>query len=461
MPYLRSAEQTEELTHMRETDRLRERLYPVKPGRYLIGLSGGADSVALLTMLLPDIREGRIAAEAVHVNHGLRGTESDGDEAFCRRLCEQEGIQLAVYRADLHGKTDEASARKARYAFFRERYDAVQADGLILAHHADDQAETFLMRLTRGAGPEGLECMRQEENVDGLHILRPMLRIRRDEIRAALEKDGTGWREDSTNTDTAYLRNRIRKELIPALEAISDSAVEKICRTAGMIAGDNDVLDGEAERLLGENAKGEILNAETIAAEPDALRRRVLRKWWNAEGPVLEEHALSAAQTEALNALLDVAKGKANLPGDVYAIRTGKHLILQKTGDQKAPDPVPFEGTEIAFGEYRVIVSTSEGNPGDGKTTQEIPEGYFRGCEIRTRRPGDRIRPFGSTGSRKLQDYLTDRRIGEPFRDRIPLVCRGNEVLLVCGVGAGNIPRWNRDDSPVRVTWHGEMPWTE
>ena len=436
-------------------------MYPIKAGRYLIGLSGGADSVALLMTLLPDIRDGRIAAEAVHVNHGLRGTESDDDEKFCRELCEREGVPLTVYRADLQGKTDEDSARKARYGFFRERYEAFKADGLILAHHADDQAETFLMRLTRGAGPEGLECMREDETVEDIRILRPMLRIRREEIRAALTEDGTGWREDSTNTDTAYLRNKVRQELIPALEAISESAVDKICRTAGMIAADNDVLDAAAEKLLRENAKGSILNAAAITAEPEAVRRRVLRKWWNAEGPVLEEHALSAAQTEALTALLDVTKGKINLPGGVYAVRTGKHLILRSSEKEEAPEPVVFSGKEIVFGDYRITVGSSEGNPGDGKRTQEVPDGFFEGCEIRTRRPGDRIRPFGSTGSRKLQDYLTDRRIGEPFRDQIPLICRGNEVLLVCGVGAGNIPRWNGEDHPVRITWHGETPWTE
>ncbi|MBP5728004.1 MAG: tRNA lysidine(34) synthetase TilS, partial [Clostridia bacterium] len=190
-------------------------------------------------------------------------------------------------------------------------------------------------------------------------------------------------------------------------------------------------------------------------------RRRTLRLWWNREGPTLEEHALNAAQTEALNALLDTDKGKINLPGDTYAIRTGKHLILRKAEKEEPAKPVPVNGKETVFGEYRLTVSQSEGNPGDGKRVQEVPEGFLEGCEIRTRRPGDRIRPFGSKGSRKLQDYLTDRRIGEPFRDSIPLVCRENEVLLVCGVGAGNIPRWNKEDSPVRVTWSGEMPWTE
>lgn len=446
---------------MKATDSLKEKLYPVKEGRYLIGLSGGADSVALMTLLLPDIKTGRLSVEAVHVNHGLRGAESDEDEAFCRRLCEREHITLTTCRAELNGKTDEASARRARYSFFRERYKTFYADGLILAHHADDQAETFLMRLLRGAGPEGLECMREDETVDGIRILRPMLRMRRDEIRKALQEDGIEWREDSSNSDTGYLRNRIRRELIPALEAIAGSAIDKICRTADLIAGDNDALNKEAAQLLRENANGNILNAEATAQASEALRRRTLRLWWNREGPTLEEHALNAAQTEALNALLDTDKGKINLPGDTYAIRTGKHLILRKAEKEEPAKPVPVNGKETVFGEYRLTVSQSEGNPGDGKRVQEVPEGFLEGCEIRTRRPGDRIRPFGSKGSRKLQDYLTDRRIGEPFRDSIPLVCRENEVLLVCGVGAGNIPRWNKEDSPVRVTWSGEMPWTE
>ena len=161
-------------------DKLRQQLKSVAEGRYLIGLSGGADSTALLLMLMPEVREGRIRLEAVHVNHGLRGSESDGDEQFCRDLCEREGIPFTVYRAELGGRKDEASARAARFGFFRKRYHESGADGLMLAHNADDQAETFLMRLMRGAGPDGLECMRGDEMTEGIRILRPMLGIRRD-----------------------------------------------------------------------------------------------------------------------------------------------------------------------------------------------------------------------------------------------------------------------------------------
>lgn len=445
---------------MNETDKLRGRFTPIPDGRYLIGLSGGADSVALLTALMPDIRAGRIRAEAVHVNHGLRGLESDGDAQFCAGLCEKEGVPLYTCRIDLAGKKDEASARAARYDVFSRRYRETGADGLILAHHADDQAETFLMRLLRGAGPEGLECMKPEETVGKMRILRPMLSLRREEIRDALRADGISWREDSSNNSDGYLRNRIRKELIPGLERIMPTAVEKICRTAGLIGSDNETLNAQAAEVLARNARGRLLNAEDTAREPAAVRTRALRMWWQENGPALEEHALSAAQTEALEQLLFTGRGKINLPGGLHAVRDGKFLFLTDDAQTEA-EPAEVTGAETAFGEFWLTVGQTEGTPGDGKRTQEVPRAILWGCVIRTRRPGDRIRPFGSSGSKKLQDYFTDRRIPEPFRDRIPLLCRDNEVLLAAGVGAGGIPAWDAEADPVRLTWQGDMPWME
>lgn len=439
---------------------LRKKITPVKEGKYLLGLSGGADSVALMMLLLPAIRADRIRVEAVHVNHGLRGTESDDDERFCSELCKKESIPLYIFRADLSGRKDEASAREARYAAFRKRYAETGADGLILAHHADDQAETFIMRLLRGAGPDGLECMKTDENVGDIRILRPMLSLRREEIRDALRAEGINWREDDTNTDISYLRNRIRHELVPSLTRISEKAVDKICRAASLAGEDNLVLNSIAEELLDRISDGRRLEAYELAKEPTAIRRRALRIWWQQHGPVLKEHTLNASQTEQLEKLLDAEKGKVNLPGGLHAVRENRFLFL--TEDKtNVPEPVIVKGTETVFGSFRLIESKSEGNPGDGKRTQEVPAGFARECIIRTRQPGDRIRPFGSRGSRKLQDYLTDRKIAEPFRDQIPLLCRGNEVLLVCCVGAGDVPKWDPEQNPVRLTWYGKAPWNE
>ena len=439
---------------------LRRKVKQVKADRVLIGLSGGADSVALLLILLPEIRSQTFRAEAIHVNHGLRGAESDSDEQFCRDLCERTGVPLTVCRAELHGRTDEASAREARYAAFRKRYNEYGADAIVLAHHADDQAETFLMRLLRGAGPDGLACMKEDETVGNIRILRPMLSLRREEIRNALRAAGIQWREDESNRDTAFLRNRIRLELIPDMSRISDTAVEKICAAAALAGEDNRVLNEQARTLLDQIANGRILNAEVLAESAPALRRRALRIWWQDQGPALKEHTLNLAQTEALDGLLNVTRGKINLPGSLHAVRDGRFLFLTEDKGQ-LPEPVRVSGIETVFGSFCLTETASEGNPGDGKKTQEVPEGFTNGCVVRIREPGDIIRPFGSRGSKKLQDFLTDRRIPEPFRDRIPLLCRDKEVLLVCGVGAGNIPRWTADVPSVRLTWHGEMPWNE
>lgn len=441
-------------------EKLRLKIPATEEGRYLIGLSGGADSVALLLMLLPAVKNHKITLEAVHINHGLRNHESDDDEQFCRELCKKEGIPLYSCRADLSGRTDEAAAREERYALFRKRYTEYEADALILAHHADDQAETFLMRLLRGAGPEGLSCMKADETVGGIRILRPLLSLHRGEIRDALLTDGISWREDSSNRDTAYLRNRIRLELIPAMARISSTAVDKICNAAKLTGEDNRLLCTQAKAIKDRISKDRMVDAETLSKEPAALRRRVLRLWWQEQAPVLKEHALSAVQTEALDRLLDIPGGKMNLPGDMHAVRAGKFLLLTSCGSG-TPEPVPVSGPETGFGSFRLSETKSEGNPGDGKRTQEVPPGFTEGCVIRTRIPGDRIRPFGSSGSKKLQDYLTDRRVPEPFRDQIPLLCRGSEVLLVCGVGAGSVPDWNPHSPSVRLTWHGNMPWNE
>ena len=116
-------------------------------------------------------------------------------------------------------------------------------------------------------------------------------------------------------------------------------------------------------------------------------------------------------------------------------------------------------GEKTDFGPITLLAGPGRGNPGDGKREQEVPAGWADGCVIRTRQSGDRITPFGMAGSQKLQDYLTDRGIDAPWRDRIPLICRGNEVLLVAGVGAGSIPRWTGEKDWIRLTWQGDMPW--
>ena len=448
------------MTNAMET--LRERLCALPEGRCLAGFSGGADSTALMLMIAAERDDGRICPEAVHVNHGLRGTESDEDEAFCRRVCEELRIPLHTERAELEGKSDENACREARFRCFRKVMDETGIRSLVLAHNRDDLAETFMMRLLRGAGTEGLACMGVRDEREDCTIFRPMLKIGRKEIREALRRDCIPWREDSLNVSDAYLRNRIRRQLIPLMNELSKGADERIAQSAGILTGENRVLQNLADRFLEEYSDGYIISAHQIAAQPEALRKRILRTWWKRNMPEREEHALSARQTEELAELAAAKRGKLNLPGGMYAVKGRQGLYL--TGFPKAEtEAIPMESGmsgRTVFGRIILETGPSEENPGNGITEQEVPEGFLRGCVIRTRHSGDRIRPFGMEGSRKLQDYLTDRGIDEPLRDEIPLICRGSEVLMAAGVGTGAVPRWNTDAANVRLKWKGWMPWS-
>ena len=308
---------------------LRERLSPLPEGRCLLALSGGADSVALTYLLLPLRDSGAIRLEAAHVNHGLRGAASDGDEAFVREMCEREGIPLHTARADLQGRRDENTARTARYdALFR----IMKEHGiptLILAHQQDDQAETFLLRLLRGAGAEGLGGMRPKETRDGFLLLRPMLRIPGGDLREALREAGLSWREDGSNGKGVYLRNRIRLELIPLMDQLIPGAAGRIARAAELIGLENDATAAHAAAVLEACSTPEGLDAERLRAEPEAIRTRILRLWWRKEGPKLEERELNYAQTCRLEQLLDAPRGTIiNLPGGWRARREKTRLRL-------------------------------------------------------------------------------------------------------------------------------------
>ena len=446
----------------RSLKELEKQLTRIPAGKYLVGLSGGADSVALLMMLKDLSAEWMLELEAVHVNHGLREHAADLDEAFCRNLCGQAQIPLHVSSVQLYGRRDENTARNARLDCFRGWISETGAKGIILAHQQTDAAETFLMHLIRGAGPDGLGGMRPFSELRGIPLIRPMLRIGRETIRDALRADGISWREDESNTDEGYLRNAVRRKLLPEMEKLTSGAAAHIAAAADMLAEDREWSEAQAQSFLDKHQEKGWIRAADLLALPEVLRKRVLRLWWLRDGPELEERQLNAAQTGALADLLKLPRGRLNLPGEYHAVRTGRNLHLVSGCRKQETEAVwipPETGTED--GRFTLLQTASEGNPGDGIRVQEVPEGWLEGCVIRNRKPGDRIRPFGSGHTKKLQDYLVDRGVDEPWRDQIPLICRDNEVLWAGGIGAGAVPTWDPAKTMVRLTWLGSMPWAE
>jgi tRNA(Ile)-lysidine synthase len=280
---------------------------PLVPGdRVAVALSGGADSTALLLLVhaanaLPRNSLG-IGLSAVHINHTLRGDESEADQRFVEELCGRLDIPLHLHRADTHEyavqhkQTIEEAARNLRYAFFAELFAQGQAHKILTAHTLDDQAETVLMKLLRGAWLEGLSAIAPVLEVPGGTILRPLLNTRREELRGYLRARHQPWRDDSSNSDEAFTRNRIRHTVLPVLREENPSIDQTLANVAELAREEEARWNIELQKLLpqlilpgkpvrgGGRANSTQLGEQTLALELDrlksldpALRRRVVR----------------------------------------------------------------------------------------------------------------------------------------------------------------------------------------
>ncbi len=397
----------------------------------LAAVSGGADSVALLALLSEKAREGEIRLEAAHFEHGIRGAASREDARFVQELCAQWGIVCHMGAADVpalaqaRGVGLEQAARDARYAFLRRVRQDVGADCIALAHHLDDQAETVLMHLLRGAGLRGACGMAVRQG----DLFRPLLGVRKAELVAYLREQGISWREDETNAQLDTPRNMLRLSAMPAIEAAYPGAVRALGRFAENAAREDDYMAGETRRFLRETAGqtpvGLCLNVNEAVHE--AILMRALHD--------LTE--LDEASCRQMAALYRLDRGKAMLSAGWRAERTGQSLYLMReeahfTGEW----PLPEEG-EVDLGELgcvRVAPCLELIQSGDEKRVCVRREAA-RGAVLRCRRRGDVIRPLGLNGQMKLSDYLINRRVDRPLREATVLLARGNSVLWVAGVG--------------------------
>lgn len=390
-----------------------------RPKRLLIGLSGGADSMALTALLRLLREELALALYCVHVHHGLRGA-SDSEEVFVMDFCRREALPLVIKRLGLiPGPGMEERARKARYQAFRQAMEECAAEELVLGHHADDQAETVLMRLMRGAGSRGLAAMREYHN----GIWRPLLPYRRDEILAALADQMPSWMEDESNADTDLRRNALRSLVLPQMERISPGCTKTLCRSALILADEADYWRDFAQTWLKHHASTRLplsfLMVEDCRKLPIAARRQVLYALCKAAGVQAEFDHI-----ERLNALLE-AKPQAseNLSGNIRAFRSHLRLHL-----------VPPERCFELPG--RLVTCDPPALPGDRRSlSQAFDAEALQGAILRFRQPGDRIAALGAGGSRPLNEYFVDHRIDRPFRDAWPILARGQQVLWVPGVG--------------------------
>jgi tRNA(Ile)-lysidine synthase len=289
----------------------------------VLGLSGGADSVALLDALVSLRGRRGFRVVAAHLDHGLRPGSTE-DASFCRALCERLGVPLRTASADVAARARrergglEQAARRERYAFLRRVREETGASVIAVAHTRDDQAETLLLRLLRGAGATGLGGMRPRSG--GGDLVRPLLRVSRDEVLVHLRERGLAWREDPTNADTRHTRNRIRHELLPYLEArFNPSLREGLSRTARILRDEADHLATEAEALLDEIARVDgdqvKLDRHALARAPLAVARVAVRQALARAGGLGRVGAVHVERVLALARSKTASGRRLPLPG--------------------------------------------------------------------------------------------------------------------------------------------------
>jgi tRNA(Ile)-lysidine synthase len=429
----------------------------------LMAVSGGPDSVALaaeLTELAPDLA---VEPAMAHLDHGIRA-ESASDAEWVASLAERLELPFMSERADVpalrrNGKlTLEEAARRERYAFLERAALEWGASFVTTGHTADDQAETVLFRIIRGTGLAGLAGMPvcRPISADAAHVMlvRPMLECTREEVLVYLEERGLDFLTDETNFDVeAQARARLRHELLPRLAEDHNPEVRAaVLRLAESAREAQEALAELAARQVGgagdwiREDGGELRLPLSLLQAPQALRVEILGMLCSR---VQTAHHLDRSRlAEAARELPDAQVGKRFELGDLLAVRDYEHVVLRHPGEEH-PGPGPWEVPVEVPGETRVPVGTlraerilaCELDMDEYSLTKTAYEEVFDarlldgGGEVRcrTRHPGDRFRPLGVAGERKLKDFFIDEKIPQAHRDAVPLLMLGEEILWVVG----------------------------
>ena len=473
------------MSSMRLPKRLEEALVRdglLAPGdAVLVGVSGGPDSVALLHLLREVGPALRLRLEVAHVDHGIRGPGSRDDCEFVRSMAARLSLPFHLARLDLgeagghQGAGNlEARARERRYRFFAEVASERRMGKVAVGHNRDDQVETMLMWLLRGCGPEGLRGMpaarplaRSPEGAGPAALIRPLLDLSRDEILAFLESRGLDYREDPTNRDERYLRNWLRGAVLPELRSRSDGALERrLARLGGMLRSDHAVLERQAAAAYPGVARGGALDRAGFLALDPGLRPRMARFWLRRELGTLRR--IGFAHVDAVTRLMAGSRphGRVSLPGGWTAVRQYDTVRLARQAedprravphaeDSHAEDyrtanysyPLPLEG-ELTVPEagVRVTAWRSRGRELPEDPFEAVfdlsglgrPEGRLR---LRNPRPGDRFRPLGMAGHKKLKDLFIDRKVPRSLRRTAPLLVVGDEIAWIPGCARSDLAR--------------------
>ncbi len=415
----------------------------IPPGsRVLVAVSGGADSIALLLLLNQVAARMELHLEAAHLDHALREA-SAGDARFVVQFCAGMDIPLTLERRDVAAIARqrrvnlEEVAREVRRDFLMSTARVRSCPLIALGHHADDQAETFLMRLLRGSGVTGLAGMRMLSPP----MVRPLLPFSRADLIAYLHGQQVTWREDASNRDTAFTRNRIRHDLLPLLGTFNPNIIGQLAGLCEQLHQDNEFWAGLVARELTRCGRWQddafTLDCPELLALAPSLAGRVVRAALQQVRGDLR--GLTASHIAKVLKLAGEGprQGELDLPG-AWVARRYARLLFRK---ERLEGPAPFELVLHGPGTYRLPdgralkLSLERLALGESAGTVEFAAASVPfPMQLRNWRPGDRFRPSGMSGSKKLQDLFVDLKLDKEARQAAPLLLRDDEILWVVGL---------------------------
>lgn len=419
-----------------------------KGDRVVVAISGGPDSVCLLHILHRLSEEYEIHIYGAHLNHNFRGMEAQKDAQYVNKLCEELNIMCFIKSMDVgkyakdNGYSLEEAGRILRYQFFDEVSDRVGANKIAVAHNQNDQAETVLMRLLRGAGPQGLSAIRHKRD----RIIRPLLEVARKDIEGYCQEYSLNPRIDHTNLQAIYHRNKIRLELLPYLEKdYNPNIIEALVRTAALLKTDNDFLELQARdsyNLL-KKVENDCLYLPILGINKlhMSLKTRMFRL---AAEELVKKAVLEYKHINSIIELMENSEtGKQlMLPEGIVVSKSYNQLIFTlKDAEEDNAYYYMLNVNDTTYipellGEIRLkLVPRQE--------LAEIPrETLIKAFDwdkvknqliVRNRKPGDRFMPLGLKGHKKLKDFFIDLKVERGERDTIPLICDGDEIMWIVG----------------------------
>lgn len=422
----------------------------IRPGStVLVAFSGGPDSTAMLHALRARASELDITLHAAHYNHCLRGEASDLDAKFAQAFATSLDIHTHIGRADHFAgrpRVSEETAREARYEFLRTVAKEIGADCIAVGHTADDRAESVLLNVIRGTGVAGLGSIRPVQG----DIIRPLIDATRQDIESYIATHGLPFRVDESNADTSYARNWIRLELLPMLESRFNPNVKAaLARLADVAADESDLMEQLAGSARNHAQYADKLDAQLLLLLPRATLRELLRAEIKRVKTDLTD--ITYEQIEGVVAALsDGGDFSITLTsGQVYASRKGNGFHIHRKLKRRKPEafeialavPGTTEIQPVQTRIYTELVGAPKAGRTDPDTVLIDAESIAGTLRVRNARPGDRITPFGMTGTKKLQDVFVDKKISLRERDRGMVVVDDEKILWVVGIVASEACR--------------------